>query len=154
MGQTYSITSSAAFSRPNGIVRPSNYCFLNGLFSWVPQKYDKVGSLIVVHDLPGLVVQNGNGQVSAVAVGFFFSFAPACGTAPTKKTPVATPMVNALINFDFIFPPVNSVHAVVVKLEADMCSAAAHVCFGPKADIVIQSLHRHAKEKPPESIVR
>jgi len=81
MGQTYSITSSAAFSRPNGIVRPSNYCFLNGLFSWVPQKYDKVGSLIVVHDLPGLVVQNGNGQVSAVAVVFFFPFAAARFTA-------------------------------------------------------------------------
>src|SRR5262245_55015710 len=149
----YSITSSTTFSGPNGTVGASDYCFLNGLFSGVPQKYDKLGSLIVVHDLPGLVAQNGNGQFSAVAVGFFFSFASACGT-PTKKTPVATPMVNALINFDFIFSPVNSVHAVVVKLEADMCSAAAHVCFGPKADIVIQSLHRHAKEKPPESIVR
>jgi hypothetical protein len=79
-----------------------NYCFLNGLFSGVPQKYDKLGSLIVVHDLPGLVAQNGNGQVSVVAVRFFFSFAPACGTAPTKKKFAATPTVNALINFDFI----------------------------------------------------
>jgi hypothetical protein len=79
-----------------------NYCFLNGLFSGVPQKYDKLGSLIVVHDLPGLVAQNGNGQLSVVAVGFFFSFAAACGTAPTKKKPAATPTVNALINFDFI----------------------------------------------------
>ena len=81
---------------------PSTACFLNGLFSWVPQKYDKFGSLIVVHDLPGLVTQNGNGQVSAIAVGFFFSFAPACGTAPTKKKFAAMPTVNALINFDFI----------------------------------------------------
>src|SRR5262245_64586589 len=82
-----------------------NYCFLNGLFSWVPQKYDKLGSLIVVHVLPGLVAQNGNGQVSVVAVGFFFSFAPACGAAPTKKKPAATPTVSALSNFDFIVSP-------------------------------------------------
>jgi hypothetical protein len=31
----------------------------------------------VVHDLPGFVAQNGNGQVSAVAIGFFFAFAAA-----------------------------------------------------------------------------
>jgi hypothetical protein len=80
-------------------------CFLKGIFVWVPQKYDKLGSLIVVHDLPGLVTQNGNGQLSVVAVGFFFSFASACGTAPTKKKPAAMPTVNALINFDFIVSP-------------------------------------------------
>jgi len=58
-----------------------NYCFLNGLCSAVPQKYDKLGSLTVVHDLPGLVAQNGNGQFSVAAVRFFFSFAPVFGTA-------------------------------------------------------------------------
>jgi hypothetical protein len=80
-------------------------CFLKGIFFGVPQKYDKLGSLIVLHDLPGLVAQNGNGQVSFVAVGFFFSFAAAYGTPPTKNKPAATPTVNALINFDFIVSP-------------------------------------------------
>jgi len=51
-----------------------------------------------VHDFPGFVVQNGNGQVSAVAV-CLFSFAAAFGAAATKKKPAARPTVSALINF-------------------------------------------------------
>jgi hypothetical protein len=74
--------SALGHKRTSNKRRPfMNYCFLNGLCSGVPQKYDKLGSLIVVHDLPGLVAQNGNGQLSVVAVRFFFSFAPAFGTA-------------------------------------------------------------------------
>ena len=37
-------------------------------------------------------------------------------------------------------PPLNAMSALPPK--ADMCGAMVHVCFGPKADIVIQSLHQ------------